>query len=69
MKKKEFRPLLAFREDFAWEVMEQDAEKIRQLAPGFQLPLRAELPPHAGPLNQVEGKTMLSMPLKKEKKD
>lgn len=67
MKKKELRFTANFQEDFAYEVMKQDAKTINEITPGFQLPLRIELPGQDNSIKLIEAKTMLSMPLKKKK--
>ncbi len=67
MKKKELKFTANFQEDFAKEVMEQDAKTINEITPGFQLPPRIELPGQDNSIKRIEAKTMLSMPLKKKK--
>lgn len=67
MKKREFRFTANFQEDFAHELMEQDAKAINEVTPGFLLPPRLELPGQDNTIKRIEGKTMLSMPFMKKK--
>jgi hypothetical protein len=69
MQKKELKFTASFQEDFAHELMEQDAKLINEVTPGFLLPPRIEIPSQVNSIKPIEAKTMLSMrPPKKEKK-
>jgi hypothetical protein len=67
MEKKNLKFTANFQEDFAHEVMEQDAKAINEVTPGFILPPRLELPGHENTIKRIEGKTMLSAPFMKKK--
>ena len=67
MKKKELKFTANFQDDFAREVMEQDVKTINEVTPGYQLPPKIELPGQDNSIKPIEGKPMLSMPLKKKK--
>ena len=70
MKKKELRFTANFQEDNAREVMEQDAKLINEVTPGFLLPPKIELPGNQdNTIKPIEGKTLLSKPFLKKKKD
>ncbi len=69
MNKKELRFTANFQEDFAHELMEQDAKAINEVTPGFLLPPKLELPGQDNTIKRIEGRTMLSMPFMKKKKE
>ncbi|MCP4648424.1 MAG: hypothetical protein GY852_11960 [bacterium] len=69
MKKKELRFTANFQDDNARELMEQDARTINEVTPGFLLPPKIELPGQDNTIKRIEGKTMLSAPFLKKKKD
>ncbi len=71
MKRKEIKFTANLQEESGQELLRQDTEKIRELNPGFQPPmLVSPLDSLMGkPPRPIEGKTFLSMPIKKEKKE
>ena len=69
MKKRELRFTANFQEDFAYEVMAQDAKMINEVTPGFQLPPKIELPGQDNTIKRIEGITLLSAPFIKKKKE
>ena len=69
MKKKELRFTANFQDDTARELMEQDAKTINEVTPGFQLPPKIELPGQDNTIKPIEGRTMLSKPFMKKKKE
>ena len=69
MKKKELKFSANFQDDFAREVMEQDAKLINEVTPGFQLPPKIELPSQDNSIKPIEGKTMLTPPALMKKKE
>lgn len=62
-KKKEQKFLAPLGDEFAFDIMEQDAEKIRQATPGFQISPRV-LQIGANEHRIGEGGPVLHMPLK-----
>ena len=73
IKKKEYKFHAASQDELGLEIMEQDAEKIRQVTPGFHLAPRV-LPLNNSQNEPGESKPILNMPNmpmnsgKKEKK-
>lgn len=71
MKKKELKFTTNLQDQAGLELIKQDVERIREITPGFQPPVQiSPVEDLAGPfLKPIEGKTILQMPLKKEKKE
>ena len=71
MKKKEIKFTANLQDESGVELIRQDMEKIQELNPGFMPPMLVKpLEPLVGAApKRMEAKTVLSMPIKKDKKE